>query len=153
MQRDVPSYTGRLILQERPHIIELAKSKGIDADGRIEAQAHDFFTPQPIKGARAYYMRSVLHDWPDHKCLEILAQLKAVMTPGYSKILLNEYVLDNDKPDWRPLSLDLFMMVINAANERSESQWRELIQKAGLRVTGIFSNGDEGTESVMELMI
>ncbi|KAF3760407.1 S-adenosyl-L-methionine-dependent methyltransferase, partial [Cryphonectria parasitica EP155] len=153
LRRDIPSYTGRLILQERPHIIALAKSKGIDADGRIEAQAHDFFTPQPIKGARAYYMRSVLHDWPDEKCREILAQLKAVMEPGYSKILLNEYMLDNDRPDWRPLSLDLLMMVVNAASERSERQWRDLITSAGLKSTGIFSNGDEGTESVIEVML
>ncbi|KAG6354382.1 hypothetical protein INS49_004399 [Diaporthe citri] len=36
-------------------------------DSRVELQVHDFFTPQPVKGARAYFTRSVLHDWPDEQ--------------------------------------------------------------------------------------
>ena len=28
----------------------------------IECTAHDFFTPQPARGAKANYMHSVLHD-------------------------------------------------------------------------------------------
>lgn len=150
MQTRIPEYTGRLVLQERAHVVELAKSRGLSADGRVEAQAHDFFTEQPIKGARAYYMRSVLHDWPDEKCLEILAQLKAAMEPGYSKILLNEYVMKDENADWRPLSLDLLMMTLVSARERSEREWRALIARAGLKISGIFSKG-EGCESVIEV--
>lgn len=140
------------MLQERAHVVELAKSRGLGADGRIEPQAHDFFTEQPVKGARAYYMRSVLHDWPDHKCLEILGHLKAAMKPGYSKILLNEYVVKDENPDWRPLSLDLLMMTLVSAHERSESEWKELIARAGLKISGIFSKG-EGYESVIEVTL
>lgn len=56
----VPEYTGELVLQDLPEVIEVARRQGLDA--RISLQAHDFFTPQPVKGARAYFMRSVLHD-------------------------------------------------------------------------------------------
>jgi hypothetical protein len=36
-----------------------------DLDGlNIKAYEHSFFEPQPIKGARAYYLGSILHDWP-----------------------------------------------------------------------------------------
>ncbi|XXG98966.1 hypothetical protein Hte_005299 [Hypoxylon texense] len=59
---DVPQYTGRLVLQEIPEVIVAAAEKGVSADGRIELRVHDFFTPQPVRGARAYFMRSVLHD-------------------------------------------------------------------------------------------
>lgn len=151
LQTKTPEYTGRLVLQERAHVVELAKSRGLGADGRVEAQAHDFFTEQPIKGARAYYMRSVLHDWPDDKCLEILAQLKAAMEPGYSKIILNEYVMKDENADWRPVSLDLLMMTLVSARERSERDWRALIARAGLKISGIFSKG-EGSESVIEVI-
>lgn len=152
MRDKVPDYKGRLILQERPHVVALAKQLGLDADGRIEATAHDFFQPQPIKGARAYYLRSVLHDWPDHKALEILAQLRAAMTPGYSRILLNEYVAKNEHPDWRPLSLDMLMMTQVCAHERSEREWEQLLGRAGLTIVGIYTK-HESTESVIEVIL
>lgn len=139
-------------MQELPHAVHLAKQQGLEADGRIEAMAHDMFTPQPIKGARAYYMRSVLHDWPDHKVLEVLQQLKAVMTPGYSRLLLNEFVIRNEKPDWRASSVDVLLMVLMCAHERSEREWRQLISQAGLTITNIYTKY-ECTESVIEVML
>lgn len=152
LRADFPDYKGRLVLQELPHSITLAKQMGLEADGHIEAIAHDMFAPQPIKGARAYYMRSVLHDWPDHKVLEVLEQLKAVMTPGYTRLLLNEFVIKNEKPDWRASSLDVLLMVLMCAHERSEREWRQLIGQAGLTITKIYTK-TESTESVIEVML
>lgn len=40
-----PNLPGRIILQDLPHAIAAAPAKP-----GIEAQAHDFFTPQPVKG-------------------------------------------------------------------------------------------------------
>lgn len=43
---------------------------------------YNFFEAQPIKGACFYYLRNIMHDWPDHnKCVEILAQLIAALGP------------------------------------------------------------------------
>ena len=39
--------------------------------------AHDFFKPQPIRNASVYFMRMILHDWPDYKALEILKALRS----------------------------------------------------------------------------
>lgn len=139
-------------MQELPLAVDLAKQQGLEADGSIEGMAHDMFTPQPIRGARAYYMRSVLHDWPNHKVLEVLQQLKAVMTPGYSRLLLNEIVIKNGKPDWRASSLDVFLMVLMCAHERSEREWRQLINQAGLTITNIYTK-HESTESVIEVIL
>lgn len=58
---NVPEYTGRLVLQDIPDIIATARAKGVE-NNIIELQGHNFFKPQPVKGARAYVMRSVLHD-------------------------------------------------------------------------------------------
>lgn len=88
---NVPQYTGRLVLQEVPDVIAAATAMGVGKDA-IELQVHDFFKPQPIKGARAYYMRSVMHDWPDEQCRQILRHLKDAMEPGYSRILINDCV-------------------------------------------------------------
>jgi hypothetical protein len=88
----VPEFTGRLVLQELGEVIGAATAMGVGEDKRIELQVYDFFTPQPIKGARAYFMRSVLHDWPDEQCRKILANVKEAMEPGYSRILISDCV-------------------------------------------------------------
>jgi demethylsterigmatocystin 6-O-methyltransferase len=48
----------------------------------IEAVAHDFFQRQPVKGARFYYLRNILHDWPDDKSVAILKQIIAALGPN-----------------------------------------------------------------------
>jgi len=113
--------------------------------------SHDFFTPQPIKGARIYYLRFILHDWPDDRCRVILQHLKSAMEPGYSKLLLNEAVLTDQQASWQHTSLDIHMMALAASQERTETQWRELISSAGLRITGIWGKG-KGNESIIEIV-
>ncbi|KAK1457234.1 hypothetical protein CCUS01_01701 [Colletotrichum cuscutae] len=65
--------------------------EGIDTS--IELMRHDFLTEQPIKGAKAYFMHSIMHDWPDDVCKKILASLAEAMKPGYSKLLIFEVVI------------------------------------------------------------
>lgn len=146
----VPEFSGRLVLQERLDVIKTAKALG--RDSRIELQPHDFFEEQPIKGARAYFMRSVLHDWNDEAARKILLRLKEVMEPGYSKILLSDNVVGNQHADWQHLALDLHMMAVASSHERTESEWQELIGSCGLRIVGIYSKG-KGNESLIEVEI
>ncbi|KAI6089581.1 S-adenosyl-L-methionine-dependent methyltransferase [Hypoxylon rubiginosum] len=150
-QKDVPEYTGRLVLQEIPEVVAAATEKGVGADGRIELQVHDFFTPQPIRGARAYFMRSVLHDWPDEQCRKILGHLKGAMEPGYSKILISDCVVSDQQAAWQHVSLDLYMMAQVSSRERTEREWRALIVSSGLDVTGIYNEGD-GNEGLIEVV-
>jgi hypothetical protein len=151
-QLAVPDYTGRLVLQEQEEVIAAAKSMDVDKEGTIELRAHDFFTPQPIKGARAYFMRSVLHDWPDKQCRVILGHLRDAMEPGYSRILISDCVLADEKAAWQHLSLDLFMMAQASSQERTESEWRELVESCGgLKIVGIYNKG-EGNEGLIEVV-
>lgn len=52
-----------LVLQDQASVLEEAKSE--DIPSQIQLMPHNFFEPQPCKGARAYFMHSILHDWPD----------------------------------------------------------------------------------------
>ncbi|KAI0400709.1 O-methyltransferase-domain-containing protein [Xylaria palmicola] len=150
----IPEYRGRLVLQELPEVIEAAKARGVGTgdDTRIELQAHDFFTPQPICGARAYFLRSVMHDWSDDKCRQILGHLKAAMTPGYSRILISDCVLANERAAWQHLSLDLFMMALASSKERTEQEWHDLINSCGLKISGIYNKG-QGNEGLIEVVL
>lgn len=53
---------------------------------------HDFFKPQPVKDADAYFFRLVFHDWPDQECTEILRNLVPALKNGAS-ILICDSVL------------------------------------------------------------
>ncbi|PWY64783.1 S-adenosyl-L-methionine-dependent methyltransferase [Aspergillus sclerotioniger CBS 115572] len=140
-----PTIPGRLILQDLPAVI----AEATDLHPSIECMAHDFFTEQPVKGARAYFLHSILHDWPDDDCLQILAPLKAAMVPGVSRLLINENVVTDHKAPWYVTSLDLILMADFAGTERTEAQWRGLLTEAGFRVVKIWT-ADRWSESLIE---
>lgn len=143
----VPNWSGRLVLQDQEEVLK--HTAGLNE--RIEVLVQDFFLPQKIRGARAYYLRGILHDWPDERCRVILRQLKDAMRPTYSKILLDENVVADHKPLWQHTSLDFYVMALAAAQERSESQWRALIESVGLEVAGIWTKG-VGNQSLIEVV-
>ncbi|KAJ5205126.1 hypothetical protein N7472_001574 [Penicillium cf. griseofulvum] len=104
-------------------------------EGSIEIVPHDFFLEQPIKGARAYYLRSILHNWNDQNCREILSQISEVLDPNYSRLLIHENVLPSIRAHWGVTAMDIMMMANVGAEERTELQWCQLIERAGLKVS------------------
>ncbi|KAL8824346.1 MAG: hypothetical protein Q9191_005115 [Dirinaria sp. TL-2023a] len=142
-----PNLPGRLILQDLKDVIQEAEASGLDE--KIVAMGHDFFTEQPVKGARAYYIHSCLHDWPDVKAREILKSLKPGLTREYSKLLINENVIPDKGAAWLSTGLDMVMMANFSAAERTEENWRALLASAGFRVIRIWTY-EPGTESLIE---
>ena len=71
------------------------------------------------------------------------------MRPGYSKLLINENVVPDVGAAWSITSMDWLMMVLGAVRERTETQWKALLEQAGLRVSGIWTY-EQGTESLIE---
>ncbi|KAI0835340.1 S-adenosyl-L-methionine-dependent methyltransferase [Hypoxylon sp. FL0890] len=140
-----PSVPGRLVLQDLGPV--LAKIEKLDS--RIERMEYNFLTEQPVKGSRAYYMHSVLHDWPDAECLKILARVKEAMKPGHSKLLINENVIPPRNAQWEATGLDILMMTYLASKERTEQDWRKLLGDAGLKISNIWTYAN-GVESLIE---
>lgn len=95
--------------------------------------------PTYYLGAKYYYMRNILHDYPDDKCVDILHNLKDAMS-GHpeSVILIDEMVLPNEKVHWHATQLDLTMMCALASMERTIQQWHALLKLAGLKVERIY---------------
>jgi hypothetical protein len=134
MLRERPNdFPGRKVLQDLPGVIA-----SLPQDGSLgfEAVAHDFNQPQTIKHAKFYHFRGIMHDWPDSVCLRILEQTKPAMLEGYSKILIQTFVLPNYGGAMRDASLDLTMWM-HCGMERTESQWHKLVAKAELKITRI----------------
>ncbi|KAF2112764.1 S-adenosyl-L-methionine-dependent methyltransferase [Lophiotrema nucula] len=130
-----PTFPGKLILEDLPQVIADVK----DLPSAIQPLAHDFFAPQPIKGAKCYYMRIVLHDWPDVQAKQILNNTREAMAPD-SILLLNEGVLAEKNSPWIEPHLDFHMLTFVAAGERTERQWRALLEGCGFDVVKIWAS-------------
>jgi len=140
-----PDHKGKLVLQELPAVIDDIKA----LDKSIERVEYDFFTPQTVKDARVYFFHFVFHDWSDETCLQILSNTIPAMKKGYSKILLNEFILPDQGSPLFPAGMDLNMMAMHAGQERTENQWRNLLRKAGLEVTKFWYPPGDG-EGIVE---
>ena len=123
-----PDLHGRVILQDLPDTIAMTDRATLQNSG-TEALAHDFMTPQPIKGARVYYMRNVLHDWPDNACLTILKHLRNAMS-AESVLVVDEIVVSDSGSGLRQINFDLVMTSVFGAMERTEDQWKALLSSA-----------------------
>lgn len=145
LKKSFPDIPGRLIVQDTPQTISHAPT----VDG-IEFMAHDFFTEQPIKGARTYYIRQCLHNWRKAKVKPILENIRDAMTPGYSKLLVHELVVPERNPSVWHATQDFNMMGLCATQERPESHWRYILDWSGLKITKIYYSQDDVSESVIE---
>ncbi|KAK1700980.1 S-adenosyl-L-methionine-dependent methyltransferase [Colletotrichum godetiae] len=132
-----PETASRLYLEDLPSVIADNKTSVLKGINKV---AYDFYTPQPIKHARAYYMHHILHDWPDKQARKILEIQKAALKPGYSCILIHDQIMDDNVQAVHPHAavFDISMMTFGAAQERTEKEWRALIESAGLRVVKIW---------------
>ncbi|KAM0795729.1 S-adenosyl-L-methionine-dependent methyltransferase [Usnea florida] len=142
-----PELPGKLVLQEVKGVIKEAEESGLNK--RIVTMEHDFFTQQPITGARAYYLHSCLHDWADSEAHTILTSLRPSLTKGYSKLLLSEYVIPSRGAHWLSTAIDMAMLVNFSGCERTERQWRGLLEPAGFKIVKIWTH-NTGTESLIE---
>ena len=71
------------------------------------------------------------------------------MTPGYSKLLLNELVIPDQGADIVGLQVDFTMLCAVGAEERSEGQWGDMLEQAGFKIVKIWTRAQEA-ESIIE---
>ncbi|KAF1972389.1 S-adenosyl-L-methionine-dependent methyltransferase [Bimuria novae-zelandiae CBS 107.79] len=129
-----PSLKGRIIMQDQQHVIDAWNA---EANPGIGTMVYEFFTPQPVQGARAYYMRNIIHDHQDQQAREILLNTVSAFSKD-SVLLIDDIVLpDEGMVPWRATLADLNMLSTLAAKERLEREWRVLLDSAGLGIIKI----------------
>ncbi|KAI1408087.1 S-adenosyl-L-methionine-dependent methyltransferase [Hypoxylon sp. FL1857] len=135
------------VVQDLPRVISKAENPSGDLngdaqknggnDGHIVFQPHDFFKPQPVKGAAVYFLRWILHNWSDKYAIQILQNIGQAMDEN-SRLIIHDYCIDDlNKLSIRKrraaTNMDIGMMQLLNAQERDESEWRELLAKADNR--------------------
>lgn len=98
---------------------------------RIDFHGGDFFQQIPGK-ADCIVLRHVIHDWDDEKSTSILKNSAKALTDQGCLLIVEKVITAGNEPSFVKL-LDLNMMAIGG-KERTEAQYRQLLEGAGLRL-------------------
>ena len=126
------------VLFDRPHVIEEARkgfSQNPELTARCEFVGGDFFESVP-EGGHAYVLKRVIHDWEDGSAIAILRNCCEGMTPN-GRVLVVEILIPPGNTRSFGKLLDLHMMAITGGLERTEEEYRELFDRAGLSLTRV----------------
>jgi hypothetical protein len=139
----------RGILFDLPHVVRdapaLIEKRGL-AD-RITIEAGNFFESVPA-AAGAYLLSHIIHDWSEAQCLTILGNCRRTMKPESRLLIIETVLAPGDTPHLGKM-LDIFMLVLfTGAQERTESEYRRLLDKAGFRLARIVPT--ESAVSIVE---
>ncbi|MDC8450791.1 MAG: methyltransferase [Nitrospira sp.] len=125
------------ILYDLPHVLRdapaLLKSRGV-AD-RVTIESGSFFDRVPA-GCDAYLLSHIIHDWTEAQCLTILGHCRRALAPA-GRVLIIEMVLPEDNAPHPGKMLDMMMLVGPGGQERTIPEYRQLLDKAGLRLTRV----------------
>jgi hypothetical protein len=116
---------------------------------RCEIVSGSFFDAIP-SGHDIYVLKNIVHDWDDEKAIAILTSCsKAMGSKG--RLILVEHVMPvraEYTADSRRIFLDdVQMLVMLGGKERTEAEYRTLMDEAGLRLTQVIT-----TDSIFQLI-
>jgi hypothetical protein len=138
----------RGVLFDLPHVVRgapaLIKARGLT--DRIAIHGGSFFESIPAAGG-AYLLSHIIHDWSEAQCLTILGNCRRAMTPN-SRLLIIEMVLPTGNAPHPGKMLDMIMLTFAGGQERTEPEYRQLLDKAGLRLTRVVPT--ESAVSIIE---
>lgn len=136
--RAAPAARG--VLFDVAHVVESARSmlaeRGV-AD-RCELVAGSFFDGVPA-GGDLYMMKWILHDWDDDHSLRILRSCRRAMPPGSRLAILETVMPERMTATQTGALLDMHMLVLAGGHERTETEYRALLEATGFRLTRIVA--------------
>jgi SAM-dependent methyltransferase len=139
-----PSVTG--VLCDRPQVVqEPAYLTAAGLMNRCEVVGGDFFHFVPA-GGDVYVLKRILHDWGDERSVQILRKCREAMGDKARLVVVDAVVPPGNAPHPSKI-MDMLMMVLVEGQERTEQEFRELYQQAGLKLTQVIP-----TASVLSLV-
>jgi hypothetical protein len=130
----------RALLQRRPRLHGIAfdlpetvRDERALGD-RISFVAGDFFERVPT--GDAYVLSTILHDWDNERAAAILGTIR-VAAPASARLFILDSVVGQGNEPSGAKWLDLLMLVLAGGRERTEPEWRRLIESAGFRIEQI----------------
>jgi SAM-dependent methyltransferase len=125
------------VLFDLPSGLEAAPATLAEADvvERCRVVPGDFFEAVPAE-ADAYLLKQILHDWDDEAAAAILRSLRRAVGPR-GRVLIIDRVLPElaGRDAFQSLLVDMLMLVATGGRERTEAEFRDLLEAAGFELS------------------
>lgn len=145
----------KFVVQDLPQTIASAPALEADLADRITFQAHDFHTQQPVVGADVYFFRWIMHNHSDKYAVNMLRQLTPALKKG-ARVVINDHCLrePGQESEWDEKivrTMDLVMLTLLNAQERTECEFKALFESADPRFRFLGVKRSEGCRmSILE---
>jgi SAM-dependent methyltransferase len=128
----------RGVLFDQPPVV--ADAAGVFRAAGVADRCHivpgDFFQDVP-QGADAYVLANVLHDWDHADSVRILSACRRAMAKA-GRVLIVERLIPDDPAGAVPVLLsDLNMLVFTGGQERTNTEYGQLLAEAGLNLARV----------------
>jgi hypothetical protein len=127
------------VLFDQSHVVAgappLLERAGV-AD-RCEVVGGDFFITVPAS-YEAYLLSRVIHDWDDERAIAILSRCQQAMQPRGKVLLVERVIISGRAPQVLVLESDVQMLVLARGKERTDAEYRELLNASGFEVTRLI---------------
>jgi hypothetical protein len=124
------------VLYDLPAVVDGASAlRQEPISQRCEIVGGDFFKGVPA-GADAYMLKGIIHDWNDEAALTILKNCRRAIHPD-GRLLIAGAVLTRSTDPATAL-MDMLMMVLTSGRERTEPEFRSLLQEAGFSMVQVI---------------
>ncbi|KAH8690473.1 S-adenosyl-L-methionine-dependent methyltransferase [Talaromyces proteolyticus] len=126
---------------------------------RVHFEIQDMFQTQTRRGVDVFYLRHILHDWPDDYAVKILKNLVPALRPE-SRIIISDSVIPPPEHlhglhEKFVRYLDMQMMVLHNARERTEEDFAQLLARADprLKLRKVWRRGpDTAASTIIEVV-
>ncbi len=132
----------RAIVFDVPSVIDKARNR-LESAGivdRCELVGGSFFDRIPA-GGDVYTLKDILHDWDDPQAKNILRTCHAAMDRS-ARLLVIERIIKPGKDSMAGKLTDISMLVFTGGKERTEAEYRTLLESAGFHIKGIVLAGE-----------
>jgi C-methyltransferase len=129
--------TAQGVLYDLPQVVAgapaLLRQRGVEE--RVRVEGGSFFESVPAGGA-AYFMKFIIHDWPNEQAVAILRKVRAAASADATVLLIESVIPEHDR-DFPGKWTDLEMLLLGSSRERTAAEYRDLLGQAGLRMTRV----------------
>jgi len=124
-------------LFEKPEVLE---GMGDRVDKRIVLGSGDFFSNSIPSNGDIYVLQRILHDWGNDQARRILRNIRSAMRSD-AQLFIFEIVISTDPTEWQlhpeKQLMDGVMMVVEGGADRTEKEFRELLDSTGFEIQNI----------------
>ncbi|HEX2033731.1 MAG TPA: methyltransferase [Chloroflexota bacterium] len=128
----------RGVLFDLPHVAAGARAllERAGVAERCRIAGGDFF--QAVPRGDCYVLSHIIHDWEDGPARAILRRCREAMDGDGRLLIVEKYMPEPMVAGAVPPGTDVNMLVLTGGRERTEAEYRTLLEGAGLRLTRVI---------------